>query len=258
MSKAVILKTADKVFKILDFLMREKREFSIKDLSAIFDIPPSTLYRILSTLKERGYVIQNPQTKNYRISYSILAFFHSLSFDSLLLTYQGHLKLKELASKTGFTASLSVKEEYRAYYIDRVEPPNNIKLETQVGTEVPLHTSASGKIILAYLEPEELEIFLSLNPLTSYTPKTIASREELKRELERIRRANGIAWDLEETQKGVFCIGAPIFLPRRIILGAVAIGGPLFLFETYKREFYVQAVRETAQWFTQQCAGTPF
>jgi len=96
-SKTTILKTTDKVFTILDFLMREKKAFSIKELSEIFSIPPSTMYRILTTLKERNYVVQDHHTKNYRISYALLAFFHALSFDSLLLSYQGHLKLKELA-----------------------------------------------------------------------------------------------------------------------------------------------------------------
>lgn len=253
LNKATILKTTEKVFTVLDFLVREKRAFSIKELSEIFNIHPSTLYRILATLKKRNYVMQEQDTKNYRISYAFLAFFHTLSFDSLLLSYRGHLKIKELALRTGFTASLSVKEEYGAYYIDRVEPPDNIKLATNVGTEVPLHTSASGKAILAHLDPKEREMFLQLHPLTPYTAKTITSREELEEELERVRRANGIAWDLEETQKGVFCIGAPIFLPHGRILGAVAIGGPLFLFEESKKEFYVQEVWETAQWFTKQC-----
>jgi|YNPMSStandDraft_2_1061718.scaffolds.fasta_scaffold06370_2 DNA-binding IclR family transcriptional regulator len=257
-SKTTILKTTDKVFTILDFLMREKKAFAIKELSEIFGIPPSTIYRILTTLKERNYVVQDPHTKNYRISYALLAFFHALSFDSLLLSYQGHLKLKELALRTGFTASLSVKEEYRAYYVDRVEPPDNIKLATQVGAEVPLHTSASGKIILAYLDPQEREIFLRLHPLTPYTSKTITSLQELERELEKIRQANGIAWDLEETQKGIFCIGAPIFLPQERILGAVAIGGPLFLLEENKIDFYIEKVRTTAQWFTEQCKGVHF
>ena len=257
-SKLSILKTTDKVFTILDFLMREKKAFSIKELSENFDIPPSTLYRILTTLKERNYVVQDHLTRSYRISYALLAFFHALSFDSLLLSYQGHLKLKELAFQTGFTASLAVKEEYRAYYVDRVEPPDNIKLATQVGAEVPLHTSASGKIILAYLEPEEREIFLRLHPLKPYTSKTITSRQELDRELEKIRQADGVAWDLEETQKGVFCIGAPIFLPRGRILGAIAIGGPLFLFEEDKKIFYIEEVKGTAQWFTEQCKGVPF
>jgi len=99
---------------------------------------------------------------------------------------------------------------------------------------------------------------LRLHPLTPYTGKTITSLQELERTLEKIRQASGIAWDLEETQKGIFCIGAPIFLPQERILGAVAIGGPLFLLEENKIDFYIEEVRTTAQWFTEQCKGASF
>ncbi len=119
--------------------------------------------------------------------------------------------LKKLAFTTGFTASLSIKEEYGAYFIDRVEPPNNIKLVTQIGSPVPLHSSASGKVILAHLAPSELEIFLALNPLVPHTPKTITSRNELEKELGEVRKT-GIAWDLEENSKRHFLPWSPDIL----------------------------------------------
>lgn len=94
-----------------------------------------------------------------------------------------------------------------------------------VGLRFALHSNAPGKLLLAYLPPEQQKAVLSQIKLVSTTPRTITKKTELRQECERIV-ANGYSTDYGEADEGIHCVAAPIFEANGSAVGAIWVSGP--------------------------------
>jgi DNA-binding IclR family transcriptional regulator len=127
--------------------------------------------------------------------------------------------LRELMEQTGECAHLAVHAQGKVLYIDQVESPASLRVNAQIGTMNPLHSTALGKTLLAFGDakiPETLE---------RRTPRTITSKHALQQQLEEIQKT-GYAVDNEEFDFGVCCIAVPVFDFRNKAIGAIGISGP--------------------------------
>jgi DNA-binding IclR family transcriptional regulator len=110
-------------------------------------------------------------------------------------------------------------------YLDRVESPQRVRVASNIGHREPLHGSAVGKAILAYLPEEQLETVIATAGLPPITRRTITDPAELRAELAKIR-ARGYTIDNMEGEDGVRCIGAPVLDRRGEVIGSVSIAAP--------------------------------
>lgn len=110
-------------------------------------------------------------------------------------------------------------------YLDRVETAWPLRMNLQTGSRVPLHCSASGKLLLAHLPRAARQRLLERLPLERFTDSTLTSRAKLERELERIRAAGG-ATDDQEYITGLICVAAPVRVARGRVAAAVAVHAP--------------------------------
>ena len=92
-------------------------------------------------------------------------------------------------------------------------------------TYAPIHATALGKSILAFLEPGEARRILTAKPLRRYTDHTFTSVDVLLRNLERKVRLRGYAIDNQETEIGARCVAAPIFDSKGRPLAAISVSG---------------------------------
>ena len=113
----------------------------------------------------------------------------------------------------------------KVMYIDRKEAGQSLMIRSYIGKKVPANCTALGKAMIAFLEEQELEVFLEKEELVRMTENSIVDANDLKAELEKVRR-NGYAIEIEEFQKGGVCLAAPIRNHIGNVIAAISISVP--------------------------------
>ncbi|MCI8515178.1 MAG: IclR family transcriptional regulator [Lachnospiraceae bacterium] len=198
------IQSVNRVFSILEVLASEGSK-SIAELHMRLGLHKTTLHRMLGTLTELGYVLQNPENGKYYLSYKIIV----LANQTLRWNTAARVAtpfLQELVEDCRETVHMMQREENRVRYIVKIEPNSaNFVMGSYVGMELPMYCTAAGKAMMAGLPEWEVEKIWEENKGTRYTEKTVRSLSELRKQLEEIRRT-GVAYDNEEREKGLFCV----------------------------------------------------
>lgn len=215
----------------------------IRDIAAETGITKSTVHNHLSTLRQRGYVVKSGD--DYHLGLRFLQLGEAARNRGPLFTF-GRPEADDIANQTGELTNLATHENARGVYLYRRRGESEVRFSTDAGERHDLHCSATGKSILAYSPPSLLDDVISTHGLTQYTQNTITSRAELEADLESVRE-NGLALDLEEYEKGLRCIAAPILDADDRALGAISISGPAMkLTGDYYREELAETVKSAA------------
>lgn len=211
------------IHRTLDIIeaLIQTRMVTVSEVNQQFKIPKSSAYAILQTLKARGYVHKDEKDR-----YSLTLKLFSLGSELIAgidLRRSTYSLLKELAEKAQITAHIAVLEGTRAVYVEKIEVMASVRLRTEVGRTLHLHSTGIGKALLAFRPEEEIDRMLAVLPLPALTPKTITDPAELKKELARTR-ARGYAVGSEENEVTTRAVGAPIFGPDGRTIAAVNLG----------------------------------
>jgi len=251
-SKAPRVNAVHRGLQILEMLAEQRKAWSTSEISRRLKIPKSTASYLLHTLETRGY-LHREANGHYRLSMKLLALGsqaqHGVEVREVALPI-----LRRLVAETGITGHLAVLEGNVAIYIERVPAPGFIQMDTWVGRQMPLHSTSSGKALLAFFPENQLEPLLSSALLPRFTPKTIISLPRLKQELKKIREA-GFAVDDEENTPGVRCIAAPIFDRFGREAAAISLTGPVQQIPPEQLARIAEKVREAARLATRAMGG---
>lgn len=216
----------EKSFSIIEIMAAEKRNMKLQDISKKAGIPQATALRILYTLMRLGYVTQDEASSQYSLTLKF-SFIGSqveaqLDIRSLLKPF-----LIEIANDCGEAACLSILDSNELLYIDTVDSQDNILTAAQrIGKRAPLYCTGAGKIYLSCMTENELSSYLLHRPLTRLTAHTITSEDDLRRELERIKK-EGYAYDNEECELGVKCIAIPVHNYSNNVIATASVSGPI-------------------------------
>ncbi len=219
--------TVQSVERTLDLLeaLAERGEAGIAQLSSRVGLHASTVHRLLSTLIARGYVRQNPGTGRYLLGLKPLEVARAVR-DHLDLRMEALPVLRDLMRRSGETANLAVLDDQQVVYLEQVSSPGwMLRMFVQVGARAPLHSTASGKVLLAHLAPERLRGMLSSYLLVPFASRTIVDMGVLMAELEEVRQ-QGYATDYGEQEEGVSCIAGPVRDDTGEVVAAISISGP--------------------------------
>ncbi|WP_424000226.1 IclR family transcriptional regulator [Haloarcula salina] len=210
--------TTGKTFEILEAL-KGREAGRITDLAADLDLNKSVVYNHLMTLRDAGYVVKDGDT--YRLGLKFLDF--GSSARGVLDVYDvGKPKVNQLADEIGVVSSLMVEERGEGVYLYRTRGGQTIEHQAHAGYRTPLHTTASGKVLLAYMDDERVESIVEERGLPAVTPETITDREELRSELESVRD-RGYALAEGENVAGLRAVAAPIQSQGGDVLGAISV-----------------------------------
>jgi len=220
------IKVLNKSLSILEILLQQGSPMNMTEISKKLGLYPSTIHRILDTLKHWGYVEQEPNTQKYQLGLKALelgmAKLHQMDLAREATPY-----LKELVNQCNETVHLGVLEKGEVLYLAKEESSQTIRMCSYVGKRAPLHCTALGKVLLSYLSEEERKKILGRKGLPRLTEKTITDKEELEKELNKVKK-QGFALDKGENEKDVRCIAAPIRNYQGKVIAAVSISGPAF------------------------------
>lgn len=215
------------------------------EISSRLGIPKSSASYILRTLEHSGYLRRNLATGKYRLGLKVLSFSRvvlaELDIRELALPV-----LRSLVERTQLTAHLAVLDHGEAVYIERVDAPGFIKMDTWVGRRMSVHSTSVGKALVAHLPKTEVEAILRQRGLPKRTPRTITVPSRYLRELNRVR-AQGYAVDDEENSPGVRCVAAPIFDRLGKVQASVGVSGTTGQVDDSNLPRFAELVKEAAR-----------
>ena len=217
------VQSVERALDILEFLSRSGGELGVSEIGEATDLAAGTVHRLLATLTDRGYVRRVRSARRYDLGYKALmmAIAARERIGPLALPF-----LEELMQVSQETANLAMLEGNSAVYIEQASPPSRIlRIVTEPGNRIPLHSCGTGKILLAYQSPRLVDFVIDRTGLPQQTVSTITEPSQLKSELEKVRN-NGYAVDYEEQEEGVRCLAAPVFGPDGEVFAAMSISGP--------------------------------
>lgn len=186
-------------------LLAEAGPLPISEIAGRSGLPLGTVHRLLATLAERGYVRQDSQ-RRYLLGTALLPLGEAAS---RVLSRRALPFLRELAGVTGETANLAVLEDDHVVYVAQAPGRHRMRMFTEVGRRVLPHSTAVGKVLLAWHDEPQLHRLLDRLGLPQRTPHTITSRAAFQAELA-VTRERGWAVDDEEEELGVRCLAVPV------------------------------------------------
>jgi IclR family transcriptional regulator, acetate operon repressor len=204
---------------LLNLFSVNNTELSISELARRSGIPKSTTHRLVGDLMNWGALERGPRGVRLGI--------HLLELGHLVPTQ----RLREVAipfahnlnEVTHLTANLAVRDGQDIVYVEKISSRSLRVPHSRPGGRLPMHCTALGKAILAHSDREFVESVLS-GELKRLSPKTITDPAVLRKELATIRETK-VAYDVEESRIGLFCVAAPVFAHRNIVVGAISVTG---------------------------------
>ncbi len=243
-----LVQTIERVALILDFLGMAPNGISVGELSAKTGFPKGTSHRLLSSLAYFDYVRQDPVTKNYQLGFKLVELGNRL-LAHIDLRAVARPFLITLAERTKETVHMVILDRNEALYIDKVdssEHRSGLRMVSMLGSRLPAHCSAVGKVLLAHLSDTAFDEVLKDKGLPDRTRNTITEIDRLRTHLETVRQ-QGYAFDNEENEIGIRCVAAPIRNESGNVIAAISISVPTLRTEKGKLETILKdLVVETA------------
>lgn len=221
-----------------------QRELGVSQLSRLTGLHKTTVYRLLVTLEEEGFIQHNPGNDKYRLG-SALIRLGRLVLDGIDLVRQALPHMRALVDETSETAMLEIWDDGRTLVVANVDGNRFTHIIARAGYHLPAHGSSGGKAMLAFLSQEEIDKVLARG-LKQYTENTITDRRRLLEELAHIR-ATHISFDRQEIDIGVCAVSAPIFDHLGGVAGALTVAGPTQRIQLDEDGALVQLIRRTAE-----------
>jgi len=239
------IKVLDKSLSVLELLLRQDSDMNITEISEKLGFYPSTTHRILDTLKYWDYVEQDSHTQKYQLGLKALEL-GMTKLHKMDLVREATPYLKELVNQYNETVHLGALEKKEVMYLAKKESSQTIRMISYVGKRAPLHCTALGKVLLAYLPKEKRRKILEGKQLPRLTERTITDKEELEKNLKQIKK-QGFALDNEENEKDVCCIAVPIRNYQGTVIAALSISRPSFRMYKNKQKDLEKALIEIGE-----------
>jgi DNA-binding IclR family transcriptional regulator len=238
------VKSVHLALDVLEAVAAEVNEVGVSELAQKLGTTKATIFRHLRTLTDRKYLVQSSVTHRYRIGVRSHMLGQSAA-GRIDIISSSHTEIEDLREETGETVVLSTAGPSGIMVLTTHLGKSALEIGVRPGSTLPPHSSAQGKIALAFGDAELLKKTLS-SKLVSLTPHTITDKEKLKLDVQKAREL-GYAVAPQETLLGVNAIAAPIMDGEGVMVGSIAIVGSIQNIEEAPRSDQIFAVQRSAQ-----------
>ncbi|WP_326543980.1 IclR family transcriptional regulator [Pseudorhodoferax sp.] len=217
--------SAERSLRLLALVAAEGRSLTLAELSQRLGLPKATAHRLCTQLLGSGHLARDVDERRFGVGPVL----RRLALDALNNgTVRGlrHEVLAALVAEVGETCNFTTLDGASVLYLDRVEAPWPWRLTMDVGTHVPLHCTASGKLFLAALPAHEQQTLLAQLPLPRMTANTLTRLPALRTELAAIA-GQGYSTDREEFIPGLVALAVPVTDEQGVVRAALAVHGPV-------------------------------
>lgn len=215
------LKRALEVFEVL---AKNTDGISLSDIARTTGYSKNSIFRILCTLEDCGYVVKNKDQRKIRMSRKLAALGYAAFGESNIVERSMDV-IRKMRDDLAETSMLGTLLEEDCVLLEQAPGRHPFKFLGEVGMRINITASAPGKAMFAYLPKDELDRRVAHIKFKKYNDKTITDKKSFLSELENVRKC-GYAVDNGEEIKGVNCIGAPVFDAHGYPIAAIWITGP--------------------------------
>lgn len=207
-------------FMLLEYLAETAQEYSIKELSELFELPNSHICRLLKTLQERGYVEQG-KSRKYRVSLQVTCLSNALLKNhQLRKRCRPYLQKLQMALNTVVYLAEPLKE--KTLIVDVIHPiDKNVDEGLSIGKINELNATSSGKLIAAYQPESEYKRLIEQSKPQRFTDRTLTETKDIIKEL-KITKKRGMAVSYGEHYPKTFSVAAPVFNFNGELAGAIS------------------------------------
>lgn len=239
-----------RAFALLEFMIAADRPLTLAEIMQGFDVPKASLHRMLGALEAGSLVIREPGVRN---AYAIGPRLARLGV--AIVTHSGarqlrHAILARLVADIGETVNLTMLNETSVLYLDRMEAPWPLRLDLKPGSHVPLHCSASGKLLLSLLPRDQRAALVRQLVLERFTSNTITDIDLLEAELDRCAHKR-LGIDNEEFVAGISCVAVPVSDSTGHVVAALALHAPTARAPLSRSLQFVPRLQEASRELTQ-------
>ena len=238
------IQVIDRMSLLLDAVSRYPEPVSLKILAAETGLHSSTAFRILDSMQSNGFV-ERDVTGKYQLGRKLLSLGSRAHAQSDVRQIAEPI-MAQLRDELGESVNLTVREGDEVVYIERAIPNRMMHVQQLVGSRAPLHVTAVGKLMLAMNGDDECMAYTKRTNLPAYTRNTINDLDKLLNEANRIRE-QGYAYDNEEAEIGVGCIGTLIYDARGNIVAGLSVSAPIERRQDKWVERLLQAARQISE-----------
>jgi DNA-binding IclR family transcriptional regulator len=218
------IQVIDRSASLLDAISQYENPVSLKILSADTGLHPSTAFRILGALMEAGFV-EKDSAGHYLLGRKLVRLAGKVR-RGIDLREQALDVMEALRDAIGETVNLTVREGDEVIYIERVTSNRMMRVEQVIGSRAPLHVTAVGKLMLAELGDHFIHAYSGRSGLKAYTSHTIHTEQDLLNVVHQVH-AQGFAYDNEEAEDGVGCIGVLLYDGSHSVVAGLSISAPI-------------------------------
>lgn len=219
-----LIQSVSRALDILEAFTFREASLGVTELSKMLKLHKNNVFRLLATLQTRGYVEQDTETGAYRLGIRTFEVGH-VFLHHLDVRGQVRPRLRTLVQKCNETAYLGVLDRTWTVFLDMVETTHPVRTVSRVGLRHPAYCTAMGKALLAAQEPQGIEELLRQIDLLPHTEKTITDKARLREELDQVA-TQGVAFEDEEFELGVWGVAAPVRAHTGAGVAAIAVVGP--------------------------------
>lgn len=234
-----------RMFSLLELIASKDEFVSLQMLARETGLPKATLHRMLTNFVAEGLLVRQTDKRLYGTGPRLRAFAETLLVNA---TQSGarHAVLKSLVQELGETCNITTLSGGEVLYLDRVETSELLRFHLGAGSRVPVHCSASGKLLVGQLPESTRRRLLGHAPLQRFTDATITEFTDLESEI-RLSRERGYAVDAEEFIPGLVCFAVLVPGSRGRSSQCVAVQGPSVRLSVEDAERVLPALRRAAE-----------
>ncbi len=218
------LQSLERGIDLLFLFSAEKPSLSLDDIARALELPESTAYRLAATLCKKSVLARSNSKKGYELHASLLRLLDGvrahIDIGGLALP-----SLEALAQESGETSQLCLLQGNEVVCAEAVCSTNTIRFMPEKGRAVPLHTSALGRAVLAFLPDHVLAKYIRRPGLYAVTPYTVTDPTRMRDVLKQIR-TQGFAVSYRQNLLGARGVAVPIFNHQDAVVASLGVSGP--------------------------------
>lgn len=249
------MQSVDRIITILALLSNAGKGLGITEVYNACDLPKSTLHRTLGSLMEHGFVLQDVESKKYRLGPAVLRLGASYLMQNDLRSY-ARAYLEQLGAELNEAVYLTILQDHTAICVDTFGASRNLNYFVHIGREMPFNTTAAAKVILAYQPEEIIKNVIYSQKLSKLTAKSIVDPDFLFNHMIEIRKC-GYGICEGEMEEGVTAIAAPVWNWGSQVIASVAVIGPSVRLHGEMQSKIIEKIKLVAENISREMGWVP-
>jgi DNA-binding IclR family transcriptional regulator len=211
-------KAIHRLLDVLELFVDHAEGLSLPEITRLGKMSTATVWRYVSTLVERGYLAERANSGVYQLGLKPIDFSYAAR-RNLRFIELAYVPMARLSRETKYDVYMTVLDAFTSLVVEEIGATAALRINSPVGRRMGLHSTACGKVHLAFMPEDERRAFYDSGKLERYTKNTITDPDKLEAELELVRR-DGVAYDREEQRLGVWVVAAPVYTGNAKIAAA--------------------------------------